>query len=120
MTDTPTESPQEDPSDPLLVSLVAFTAAMADAVPDICSYGLTIGESYVPFDPDEDEECTEEDILCSQLWVRVTNVTPTAINQEGFDGTQCDVDMSIGLEVGILRCIEVPEGGEAPKASDVL
>lgn len=122
MTDTPTETGEEtpNPAEPLQDALVAFTACMANAVPDICSYGLTIGESYVPFDPDDDEDCTEEDVMCSQLWVRVTNITPTAINSEGFDGQQCDVSLDIGLEVGILRCIEVPEGGEAPKTADVL
>lgn len=121
MTDTPLETVEETPPDDRLVdALVAFTGCIANAVPDICSYGLTIGESYVPFDPDDDEPCTAEDVQCSQMWVRVENIVPTAINEESFDGQQCDVTLSVNIEVGVLRCIEIPEGGEAPKTSEVL
>ena len=55
--------------------------AGSGALPDICSIGWTIGDSYVPFDPDDgDETCDDEEVYCSQAWVRLTDVTP--INQE--------------------------------------
>lgn len=102
-------------------ALIAFTAAIGNAL-DVCSYGLTIGEAYVPFDSDAEDECdedTEDAALCTQAWVRVTDISPTG-GVTGFDGSQCDSLLRLGLEVGVLRCMTIEEQGEAPKASDVL
>lgn len=102
-------------------SLIAFTAAIGEAL-DVCSYGLTIGEAYVPFDPDDGDcnDAEDEDLVqCTQAWVRVAGVAPTG-GITLFDGSECDSLLRVTLEVGVLRCIEVEEEGEAPKASDVL
>lgn len=101
-------------------ALIEFTACVGGSVDDICSYGLTIGESYVPFDPDPDDECEDDEIQCSQLWVRVVNSNPASSGVESFAGQDCALVMEINLEVGIYRCVEIPEGGEAPTATDVL
>jgi hypothetical protein len=98
-------------------ALMAFVGCVGMAVPDICSYGLTIGDSYVPFDPDEDEDCDEEDVVCSQVWVRVADVVPSP--SEGWD-SDCATVMVMTLEVGVLRCIEIKGKGEAPTASEVM
>lgn len=103
---------------PLHEALVGFTGCIGDAVADICSYGLTIGETYVPFDPDPEDNCEDEEVSCSQLWVRVMNAQPVHLG-EGWAG-DCGGVMQLTLEVGVLRCVEVPEGGEAPTASSVL
>jgi hypothetical protein len=108
-----------DLDEALFDAIVAFTACVGGSVEDVCSYGFTIGESYVPFDPDPDDNCEEDEVQCSQLWVRVTGINP-APTPESFDGGDCTVVLRIGLEVGIYRCVEVPEDGEAPTASDVL
>lgn len=113
MSETPLGS-DESPADRLMDALVDFTACVGESLEQMCSYGLTIGEDYVPFDPDPDEDC---DVSCSQAWVRVTGVTPIA--EEGWSG-DCATVLSIGLEVGVLRCLEIPDDGEAPTASDVL
>lgn len=98
-------------------TLVLFTESIGSVL-DVCSYGLTVGDNYVPFDPDPEDECDEEDAACSQMWVRVDNASfPTDV-RSWTNG--CGGELSLTLEVGILRCIEVPEGGEAPSASDVL
>lgn len=116
MSQTPVEV--DDSDDPLLDALTAFTGCVGEAVSDICSYGLTIGETYVPFDPDEDSECDEDDAICSQVWVRVTDVSA---DQPDCWGTEdCEFTLRVGLEVGVLRCIEIESGGEAPTASEVL
>lgn len=108
------------PSDALNEALVGFAACMGEAVPDICSYGLTYGDTYVPFDPDDDDEvCDENEAMCSQIWVRVTDVAPSPGAVEGWQG-DCAIELTLGLEVGIIRCVDIPEGGEAPKASDTL
>lgn len=108
-----------DPTETLMDALIAFTGAVGSAVGDICSYGLTIGEDYVPFDPDPEDDCEEEEVSCSQLWVRVSGITPVAM-VEAFGGNGCSVTLRLDLEVGVLRCLEIPDGGAAPTASDVL
>lgn len=114
----------ETGSDALNVALVAFTGCVGEAFRDaedeadrICSYGLTIGETYVPFDPDPEDDCEDDEAVCSQLWVRVMNVTPQAVNSWGGD---CATSLDLDIEVGVIRCIEMPEDGEAPLASNVL
>lgn len=108
-------------ADRLNEALVAFTGCVGEALDGICSYSLTIGEAYVPFNPDPEDECGVEDdeAPCEQAWVRVTSVTPGNVS-EGFDGGDCTVELEVGLEVGVLRCLDIEEGGEAPTASAVL
>lgn len=108
----------ESPADALNEALLQFTACVGESLTDVCSYGITIGDSYVPFDPDPEDDCEEGEAACSQAWVRVMGITPTATT--GFDGGDCSATLSLDLEVGVLRCIETPEDGEAPAASDVL
>lgn len=105
------------PDDYIHEALVGFTGCLGEAFDDICVYSLTIGETYVPFDPDPDDECDEDETLCSQLWVRVANVH--ASPNSSWEGT-CALELIIELEVGVLRCIEIPEDGEAPTATDVM
>lgn len=104
-------------SERLQDALIAFTGCIGSAVPDICSYGITVGEAYVPFNPDPEDECDDDAVICSQIWVRVTGVSPEA--SESWSG-DCAVVLNIGLEVGVLRCLGIPEEGEAPTASEVL
>lgn len=127
MSETPVDPPVDPPVEPepepragdhINTALVAFTGCIGEAVPDICSYGLTIGDSYVPFLPDEGDCEDDDDEMCSQVWVRVVSVD--IASTEGFNGGDCASVMRLELEVGIIRCIEIPEGGEAPTASDVL
>lgn len=99
-------------------ALFTFTACISTALNDVCSWGITIGEQYVPFDPDDEDNCGTEEAGCTQLWTRVIDVTPTAI-PDSFGGTGCAMDLRISVEVGILRCIELHEGGEAPTATEV-
>lgn len=112
-------SGDEEIQDPLLDALVEFTGCIGGALDDVCSYGLTIGESYTPFDPDPEDDCDDEEVVCSQAWVRVANINVTELS-EGFGRSACANSMSITLEVGVLRCVEIPEDGEAPTASGML
>lgn len=101
-------------------AILAFTQCVGSAPDNICSYGFTIGETYVPFLPDEDTEapCDYEDEMCSQVWVRIMNVSP-APETPTWAGDSCALSLVVTLEVGVLRCIEIPEGGEAPSALSV-
>lgn len=109
-----------DEEDPLYDALIEFTACIGAAVGDICSYGFTIGDTYVPFDPDEDDdECDTESVQCSQVWTRVMGAQPKDEGAGGWDGN-CALVMTLDIEVGVLRCVEVPDGGEAPTATEVM
>lgn len=106
--------------DGLIEALVGFTGCIGTAFDDICSYSLTIGDSYVPFLPDDEDECEDGDEMCSQIWVRVTDVTPRNVSDSFEGGDGCFAGMDFGLEVGVVRCIEVEANGEAPTATQVL
>lgn len=104
-------------ADRLNEALVAFTGCIGESLEDICSYSLTMGDSYVPFAPDEDDDCDDGDAECAQAWVRVMSVG--APGSDGWDN-DCATVMRLDLEVGVLRCIEIPEDGEAPTGLDVM
>lgn len=98
-------------------ALIGFTGCIGEALDDVCSYSLTIGDSYVPFSPDPEDQCEEGEEACSQAWVRVTGITPKA--DSSWEGS-CALVLEIGLEVGVLRCMEIPEEGHAPEATEVM
>lgn len=105
------------PAEAINTALMAFTSCIGESLDGICSYGLTIGAEYVPFDPDEEDGCEDDEALCSQAWVRVDNVATSGSASWGGD---CAVEMVLTLEVGVLRCIAIEEDGEAPTATDVM
>lgn len=117
-------------ADAINAALVGLAGCVGSALDDICTYSVTFGEAYVPFQPDEGEECdedTEED--CNQAWVRVTDVN-VVMDDKGWDTTPggddgscegaCGGTFQIGVEIGVLRCYPIPEKGEAPTATDVM
>lgn len=117
-------------ADSINAALVGFTGCIGGALDGICSYSLTFGEVYVPFKPDDADDCgDDEEDWCAQAWVRVTDIS-VAYDEKGFDAGPSDSDgscegscggtFSIGLEVGVLRCYEVPEDGEAPTATQSM
>jgi len=121
MTEAPPEQTPDSgyrPADKINDAIAHFTGDIGTALEDICSYGWTIGDSYVPFDPDEDSECDDDEALCSQMWVRVVQISAETAD-EAWDAS-CALELRIELEVGVLRCITVPEDGEAPTETDVL
>jgi len=113
---------QFDPDDGLIDAIITFTGCIGNALEDVCSYGWTIGESYVPFDEDEENEDPDDpcDVACTQAWVRVMSITPSSVDPTSMDGNDCAMMLNLQLEVGILRCIELRQGGEAPTATEVL
>lgn len=118
MSETPGET---SAADVLNAALIDFTGCIGEALPDICSYGLTIGEMYIPFDPDPEDECDDDEAACSQAWVRVADVRPLRLIESSFgSGDGCAVVFSVELEVGVLRCFGITDEGEAPAAADVL
>lgn len=119
MTTTPDEDKPATSADLINSALIKFTGCIGSAFDDICSYGLTIGGTYVPFDPDPEDADSEncDDYGCSQLWVRVDSVDA---NVPDSWGNGCSVTYSMEVEVGVVRCLDIPEDGEAPTSTDVL
>lgn len=110
---------EPDPATRLHDALLAFTECIGSGLEDICSYGLTYGDSYIPFDPDPEDDCDlDDDVMCSQAWVRVAGVNLLELST-GFDGNSCISTMQVQLEVGVLRCVELADNGEAPSATTV-
>lgn len=99
----------------LQTALLIFTERVCSPL-GVCSYGLTMGESYVPFDPDEDDDCEEGEAYCSQAWVRVDGME---FQTSESWANKCGGQIALTIEVGVLRCVDVPEDGEAPTATDV-
>lgn len=108
------------PEQRLMEALTTFAVHIGASLDDVCSYGLTIGEVYVPFRPDPEDECEEDEEYCTQSWVRVMSVqdNPNS-NSKGWGGA-CATTRVLELEVGVTRCLGIEEGGEAPLASEVL
>jgi len=122
MSETPIGSDEfpETGADDLTLTLILLTGCIGEALTDMCSYSLTIGETYVPFNPDEDEEDSAacEENPCSQMWVRVSSIQPRTVDSFGGDG--CSMTLRLDLEVGVVRCFPIMEEGEAPTATQVL
>lgn len=121
-----TDMPVPD-SGPLLNSLTQFTGCIGNALDGVCSFGLIMGDNYVPFDPDEDEDCDSDEGEgpdCTQAWVRVMDIGVKSFAPgSGFDGNPDRVfgtTKTISLEVGVLRCISLPEEGKAFSTTDML
>lgn len=125
MSETPVSGNGSDvfapsPADRVNDALITFAGCIANALEDICTYSVTIGQSFVPFDPDEDDDCDADDAVCSTAWVRVINAQLTGQQWSFGGGDGCAPELQLQLEVGVLRCVEIPEKGEAPTATDVL
>ena len=117
MSQTPVDPPATA-ADRLNAALVLLTGCIGSSFDDICTYGLISGDTYVPFDPDpEDDGENCDEYGCGQVWVRIEQIS--AITPDSWD-KNCSVSFRIEIEVGIIRCFEVPEGGEAPTASAML
>lgn len=130
MTIQTTESSANAFADKINTALVGFTGCIGESLEDVCTYSLTFGEVYWPFRPDDEDDCDEEE-NCTQVWVRVMDIN-VAFTEQGFDGGPmrtsdenacsgpCGGTFRFNLEVGILRCYEIPEDGEAPTATQVM
>lgn len=109
------------PGENIQMAFAAFVSCIADAFPDVCSVGMTIGSEYVPFRPDPDDDCEDDEDdeeFCTQVWVRFTGAAVSG--STGFDGGFCGSEMEMGVEVGIYRCFEMDEDGEAPTATQMF
>lgn len=112
------ETPQELPlADRINADLAALAGCVCAGLDPVCACAIMVGSELYDFQPDED--CEEE---CSRAWVRVAEAYPaTGIGiQEEATNANCEGMINLQIEIGVVRCIEVPSDGEAPTVSALL
>lgn len=58
---------------------------------------------------------------CGQAWVRVTDsFMASTLGVQDVDGGNCGLEMNVVVEVGVLRCLRIPEKGEANTAEEMV
>lgn len=98
-----------------LAELAACLCAQIDGGDSMCFCGVMPGEQWY----DLTGEC--EDDQCGQAWVRVVNVYPsTVLGVPDTSFQNCGKALSFDLEMGVIRCWHIPDGGEAPDAAQLL
>lgn len=99
-----------------LAALAGCVCEKVNAVNETCFCGITLGDQYVSTSGIGD--CEE---ACGEAWVRITGAYPsTVVGQPNFNLDNCGASMGVDIEIGVLRCLEVPEGGEAPTPEQFL
>lgn len=99
----------------LAACLCAELQAMA--APFVCFCGVIIGEDT--YDLSGIGDC--EDNACGQAWIRVTQAYMASdLGEQDVDGNNCSLELNVDLDIGILRCLEVPEKGEANTPEELL
>lgn len=101
-----------------LESLAAcLCAELVDVGPDLCFCGVIIGEDT--YDLSGIGDC--ESGGCGQAWVRVTSsYMASELGVQDTDGGNCNLELNVELEIGVLRCLEIPDRGEANTPAELL
>jgi hypothetical protein len=98
-----------------LTDLAACLCAQieADGGPPTCFCGVIPGDAAVG---DYAGDCDEK---CGMAWVRLIMAYPaTGVGAPDETVGNCSASLGFDVEVGILRCIDVPEDGSAPPAEE--
>src|SRR5215207_570693 len=78
--------------------------------PGFCFCGVIIGEDT--YDLSGIGDC--ENDACGQAWIRVTQAYMASdLGEQDTDGGNCSLELNVDLDIGVLRCIETPDKGEA-------
>lgn len=82
--------------------------------PGLCFCGVLPGDSIAA---DVGFECGES---CGMAWVRMETAYPaTNVGIPDADENTCGNFLGADLEIGVLRCIELPSGLEVPDAAEL-
>lgn len=106
--------------DPIILAVLGYVECLRDEFAEICAAGWTVGETLVPFVPDDDSECADEDDegACSYLGLRITGISHNQITQ-GWGGACKEGTVQVSLELLIMKCFPTADNGEAPTATEV-
>lgn len=104
----------EPPPNPLYVRLTDLAACLCAQIqesgePDVCFCGVIPGDAAVA---DHAGDC---EVKCGMAWVRLSNSYPvTGVGIPDETAGNCGSSMGLEVEVGILRCLEIPADGSPP------
>lgn len=116
MTTNPTE-PAPNLVFDRLTDLAACLCAQIekDGSPPTCFCGVIPGDTAVA---DYAGDC---DVACGMAWVRLVSSYP-AVGVGRVDETagNCSASLGFDVELGIMRCINVPEDGGPPSDAELL
>lgn len=114
---TVTPEPRPNLLLPTLESLASCLCAQIErdgSVPT-CFCGVIPGDAAVG---DYAGDCST---ACGMAWVRLMTVYPaTVVGVPNEAAGNCSATIGLEIEVGILRCLSIPEDGEPPSAGELL
>lgn len=108
-------SPRADQvSTVLFQNLSGLAACVCDSIDPVCRCDVVVGDQHYTLTGPE-SDCDD----CGEAWVRVTSIAPLINQQPSFGGETCFQSLALVLDVGVLRCMPVPEHGEAPDGPEM-
>lgn len=120
---TENDGPDKINAGKIMSALTDMAECVGKGLDYVCSWSVMFTEMYVPFEPSLGEDgadpCDDEEAPCSQAWVRVSAVTPLA--EESWAGPGgCAMALRLNIEVGVSRCLDIPEGAEAYPEEEIF
>lgn len=95
--------------------LAACVCEAVEGSEEFCFCGIMPGDQWYDLRGD----CSEDG--CAQAWVRVVNLYPSStFGQQDVSLQNCGKTTELVVELGVLRCVTIPTGGDQPEASDLL
>lgn len=93
------------------------TCLCAELGGGFCFCGVIIGEDT--YDLSGIGDC--EGGACGQAWIRVTQAYMASdLGEQDTDGNNCSLELNVDLDIGVLRCLETPDRGEANTPEELL
>jgi hypothetical protein len=81
-------------------------------LPGLCFCGVVPGDAAVG---DHAGDCND---VCGMGWVRLATAYPAAsVGIPNEEPGNCSSGMGMDVEIGVLRCLEIPSDGSAPSAA---
>lgn len=97
-----------------MTELATCLCAGIDGGEDMCFCGVLPGDQWY----DMTGECDDK---CGMAWVRLAGTFPSFTLPQPAQGFQaCDAPLALQIEVGVIRCLEVPDDGSPPSAAELL
>jgi hypothetical protein len=113
---TPPVEPLPNPLFDRLTDLAACLCAQIEesGEPAVCFCGVVPGDGAVG---DHAGDC---EVACGMAWVRLVTTYPaTGVGLPDETAGNCSASLGFDVEVGILRCIQIPSDGSAPPPAEM-
>lgn len=95
-----------------LTELAACLCATIDGGDKMCFCGVMPGSDWY----DLTGECEGR---CGMAWVRLAGAYPSFTLPTPVTTLQCDAPIALQVEMGVVRCFDAPDSGQAPTAAQL-